>query len=113
MKSFTLFLLSASLAVTGFAGPAPEANPVPPAPTIVNIPTPAADLAAGYAEAIRQMSLKSVTIHMKSDQKVIAIKGIRTAQALKGVLLLVFSAGDMMAVNAESIVMITDGNRVP
>jgi hypothetical protein len=43
----------------------------------------------------------------------VPIKGIRSARAMNGVLLIVFSAGDMMAINAEHVVMITDGPRTP
>jgi len=94
------------------AAPA-EPVPVMPAPSTINVPTTAAELAAGYATAIQQMSLKSLVIYLKNDGKTVAIKGIRSARALSGVLLITFSAGDMMAVNAEHIVMITDGPRTP
>jgi glucosamine 6-phosphate synthetase-like amidotransferase/phosphosugar isomerase protein len=89
-----------------------EAPPAVLQPTI-NVPTSVAELASGYAAAVSQMSLKSLVIFIRSDGKTASIKGIRSARAMGGVLLIVFSAGDMMAVNAEHIVMITDGNRAP
>lgn len=120
MKSLALFVLCASSCVVAFAQipssatlTKPDVPAAPPAPTTITVPTTAAELASGYASAIPQMSLKSLVIFMKSEGKVIPIKGIRSARAMGGVLLIVFSAGDMMAINAEQIVMITDGSRTP
>ncbi len=90
-------------------------EPVPgmPAPTTINVPTTASELATGYAAAIQQMTLKSLVIYLKSEGKTVQLKGLRSAKAVSAVLLITFSAGDMMAVNAENIVMITDGQRAP
>jgi hypothetical protein len=90
-----------------------ETIPVPPASATVNVPTTASELASGYAAAISQMSLKSLIIYLRSEGKIVPIKGIRLAKAMGAVLLIEFSAGDRMAVNAEHIVMITDGVRTP
>jgi hypothetical protein len=90
-----------------------EPNQIVPVPTSVNVPTTAAELASGYATAVQQMSLKTLVIFVRGDGKTVAIKGIRSARAIHGVLLITFSAGDMMAINAEHIIMITDGSRVP
>jgi len=94
------------------ASPTPPAAATPPPPTI-NIPITVTELAEGYAAAIQQMSLRSLIIYLKSEGKTVPIKGIRSARAMNGVLLIVFSAGDMMAINAEHVVMITDGPRTP
>ncbi len=59
------------------------------------------------------MTLKSIVIYLRSDGKVVAIRGLRSAKAMGAVLLIEFSAGDRMAINAEQIVMITDGTRTP
>lgn len=77
------------------------------------MPTTASELAAGYAAAIQQMSLKSLVIYLKSEGKTVPLKGLRSAKAVSAVLLITFSAGDTMAINAENIVMITDGTRTP
>lgn len=90
---------------TGPAGPGSSTN--------VFVPTTASELAAGYATAIPQMTLKSVVVYLRSEGKIVPIKGIRTARSMGAVLLIEFSAGDRMAVNAEHIVMITDGTRTP
>ena len=115
MKSRRLVLLAAIL--TGIAQgqsrmPLP-AEPVIPSTTNVTVPTTASELATGYAQAIQQMSLKSIVIFLRSDGKTVSIKGIRAARAMGAVLLVEFSAGDRLAVNAEQIVMITDGARTP
>lgn len=81
--------------------------------TTISVPTTASELAAGYAQAIPQMSLKSLVIFLRSEGKIVPIKGIRSARAMGAVLLIVFSAGDSMAVNAEHVIMITDGTRTP
>jgi len=80
---------------------------------MVTVPTTASELAAGYATALPQMTLKSTVIFAKSEGKTIAIRGIRSAKAMGAVLLIEFSAGDRMAINAEQIIMITDGPRTP
>ena len=116
MKTLKYLLLAAFLCNTSHAQ-MPAAAPVEPqpmpSPVHVTVPTTASELAAGYAAAIQQMSLKSTVIYLKSEGKTVPIKGIRTARALGAVLLIVFSAGDTMAVNAEHVVMITDGTRTP
>jgi len=112
MKTTRLFLLSAGLA-TGLFAAAPEPVIVPAAPTNIVVPSAVSELASGYAAAISQMSLKGLVIYFQGDGKVVAVRGIRSAKALHGVLLVTFSAGDMMAINAEKIVLITDGSRTP
>jgi hypothetical protein len=113
-KALALLFLTVALSIARGAGSLPEQLPAP-APVSVTVSTPVADLAAGYAAAIQQMSLKSLVIFLQGDgkDKVTAIRGIRSAKALNGVLLVTFSAGDMMAISAERIVMVTDGNRGP
>jgi hypothetical protein len=116
MKSFKIILLAIALGPTAYAQSKPpsvmESLPALP-PTNINVPTTASELAAGYAMAIPQMTLKSVVIFLKSEGKVVTIRGIRSAKAMGAVLLIEFSAGDRMAINAEQIVMITDGARTP
>ncbi len=106
-------LLPAALFAQSRNTPTPEPAYPPPTSTTVNVRTTASELAEGYAAAIPQMTLKSVVIFAKSDGKVVPIKGVRSVRALSGVLLIEFSAGDRMAINAEQIVMITDGTRTP
>lgn len=119
MKTITLLCLGSLLLCPVFAQIPSSATvtksepPAAPAMPSITVPTTAAELASGYAAAIPQMSLKSLTIFLRSEGKTVAIKGIRSTRALGGVLLIIFSAGDMMAVNAEHIVMITDGARTP
>ena len=112
MKTTRLLLLSAGLA-TGLFAAAPESVTVPAAPTNIVVPSAVSELASGYATAISQMSLKGLVIYFQGDGKVVAVRGIRSAKALHGVLLVTFSAGDMMAINAEKILLITDGSRSP
>lgn len=112
MKTLRPPLLLVLLAATLRAA-APEPVPATPGNTTVVVPTTASDLAAGYAAAITQMSPKSLVIYFEGDGKVVAARGIRSAKALQGVLLVTFSAGDMLAINAEKIVFITDGSRTP
>lgn len=116
MKTTASLLLAALLAASAHAQAQPRAA-LPtefPQPNMnVNVPTVASELAQGYAQAIPQMTLKSVVIYLKSEGKVVPIRGIRSARAMGAVLLIEFSAGDRMAVNAEQIVMITDGARTP
>lgn len=119
MKSLKLLLLAvlftplALLAQNRTSIPTDQGTIPPPANTTVNVHSPATDLADGYAAAIPQMTLKSLVIFLKSDGKTVAVKGIRSARAMGAVLLIEFSAGDRLAVNAEQIVMITDGARTP
>lgn len=116
MKTLRLLILAALLlpAVHAQMRSAPvESIPVQPAPATINVPTTASELASGYAAAISQMSLKSLVIYLRSEGKIVPIKGIRLARSTGAVLLVEFSAGDRMAVNAEHIVMITDGARTP
>ncbi|AOS45188.1 hypothetical protein Verru16b_02266 [Lacunisphaera limnophila] len=112
MKTLRLLLLLATLA-PALPAALPETAPAIPATTNVTVASPASELAAGYAAAIQQMSPKSLVVFFQSDNKVASVKGIRTARALHGVVLITFSAGDMMALNAERIVLITDGARTP
>ncbi len=117
MKNLKFILLVALLLPAAHAQTkAMSAEPVPAAPgssTNVFVPTTASELAAGYATAIPQMTLKSVIIYLRSEGKIVPIKGVRSAKSMGAVLLIEFSAGDRMAVNAEHIVMITDGTRTP
>ncbi len=117
MKNLKLLLLALLLVPAVHAqlrsAPSTEPSPVAPAAPTINVPTTASELAAGYASAISQMSLKSLVIYLRSEGKVVPIKGVRSARAMGAVLLIVFSAGDTMAVNAEHIIMITDGVRTP
>ena len=101
-----------AMGLAAVASGAPEAPTLVP-PVSVSVPSPLTELAAGYAAAIKQMSLKSLVIFVKGDGKVVGVRGIRAAKALNGVLLVTFSAGDMMAIAADQIVMVTDGARVP
>lgn len=112
MKAFRALILTVGL-VVGLRAAGPEPVTVMPAPTSVTVPAEVSELAAGYAAAISQMSLKGLVIYFQGDGKVVSVKGIRSARALHGVLLVTFSAGDMMAINAERIVLITDGARTP
>lgn len=112
MKIIRLLLLSVGLA-SGLFAAAPEPVSVPVAPTSVVVSSTVSELASGYAAAVAQMSLKSLVIYFQGDGKVVAVRGIRSAKALHGVLLVTFSAGDMMAINAEKILLITDGSRSP
>lgn len=116
MKTLRLLLLAALLAPAVHAqlhsSPA-DPTTVMPAPATVIVPTTASELAAGYAVAISQMSLKSLVIYLRSEGKIVPIRGIRLAKSMGAVLLVEFSAGDRMAVNAEHIIMITDGVRTP
>ncbi len=115
MNTMRPLLLSLALAGTlNAATPSAAPEPAPtPSTTNVVVQSTATELAAGYAAAISQMSLKSLVIHFQGDGKVISVKGIRSAKALNGVLLVTFSAGDMMAMNAQRIAFITDGTRTP
>jgi len=108
--------LSAALVCLAPALRAASVEPVQAAPVpsyTVNVPTTAAELAAGYASAIQQMSLKSLVVYVKIDSKLVPLKGVRSARAVSAVLVITFSAGDTMAFNAENVVMITDGTRTP
>ena len=116
MKTLGCLFLAAFLlpAVQAQVRSAPvETIPIQPASATVNVPTTASELASGYAAAISQMSLKSLVIYLRSEGKIVPIKGIRLAKAMGAVLLIEFSAGDRMAVNAEHIILITDGVRTP
>ncbi len=118
MKTSKLLLVAALLVPAALLAQsrtvAPTEPVVQPAPnTTINMRTTAAELADGYAAAIPQMTLKSVVIFLKSEGKIVTVKGIRSARAMGAVLLIEFSAGDRLAVNAEQILMITDGTRTP
>ncbi len=114
MKSMRFLLLFATLvASVESAAPTAPATTEAGATNNVVVQTAVSELAAGYALAVSQMSLKSLVIYYQGDGKVVAAKGIRSAKALQGVRLVTFSSGDMMALNAERIVLITDGSRTP
>ncbi len=103
---FALFALARG------AEPRPPSSAMP-ATTTVNIPTAAAELATGYAAAVQQMSLKGLVVYFRGDKDVVALKGIRAVNAVGGVLLVTFSGGDMVALSAEKVLLITDGARTP
>ncbi len=107
---FALLWMPSVFAATSAPAPAEAAAPVT---NNIVVPTTASELANGYAQAISQMTLKSLVIYLRSEGKIVPIKGLRSARAMGAVLLIEFSAGDRMAVNAEQIVMITDGVRTP
>jgi len=113
MNTLRLLLVLACLSPVLDAAVAAEPAPAMPGTMNVTVASPASELAAGYAAAINQMSLKSLVIYFQGDGRISSVKGIRGARALHGVVLITFSAGDMMAINAEKIVLITDGNRTP
>jgi hypothetical protein len=112
MKPFRSLLIGLGVAGTILAADS-EPVAVMPAPTNVVVQTTVSDLASGYSAAVSQMSLKSLVIFFQGDGKIVSVKGIRSAKALGGVLLVTFSTGDMLAINAERIVLITDGSRSP
>lgn len=112
MTPFRLFFVLACLA-SALCAAAPEPTTPAPAATSITVATPVSELAAGYAAAIQQMSLKSLVIYFESDGQTVALKGVRSAKALHGVVLITFSAGDMMAINAGKVILISDGNRTP
>ncbi len=112
MKTIRSLLISLGLAGTLMAADSEPVTAVP-APTNVVVQTTVSELASGYAAAVSQMSLKSLVIYFQGDGKIVSVKGIRSAKALGGVLLVTFSTGDMLALNAERIVLITDGSRSP
>lgn len=115
MKNPNLALVLASLSLVALARSAEPAilPPAAPAVTTVNVATTATELANGYAAAVQQMSLKGLVIYFHGDKDIVALKGIRAVRALNGVLLVTFSGGDMAAINAEKVVLITDGPRAP
>ncbi|MES1168233.1 MAG: hypothetical protein ABUL61_03585, partial [Oleiharenicola lentus] len=76
---FGLLLLSPVFAAT--AAPAP-ADSAPPVTNNITVPTTASELASGYAQAIPLMTLKSLVIYIRSEGKVVPIKGVRTARAM-------------------------------
>ncbi len=117
MRAAKPILPIAALAIAGFIH---AADPLPPVPAMLppplpamTVPTTVADLATGYAAAVQQMSLKGLVIYCQGDKGVNAIRGIRSVRAIAGVLLITFSAGDMLALSAERIILITDGSRTP
>ncbi|MBI3884470.1 MAG: hypothetical protein HY302_01885 [Opitutae bacterium] len=117
MKTISLLVVFSSLALATLARsgeqvPAGSAPPAAPATTI-NVPTTAADLATGYAAAVQQMSLKGLVIYVRGEKDIVVLKGIRAVNAVGGVLLVTFSGGDKAALNAEKVVMITDGAHAP
>ncbi|RXK55792.1 hypothetical protein ESB00_07875 [Oleiharenicola lentus] len=112
MKTIRLVLISLGLAGT-LVGADAEPITAVPTPTNVVVQTTVSELASGYAAAVSQMSLKSLVIYFQGDGKIVSVRGIRSTKALGGVLLVTFSSGDMLAINAERIVLITDGTRSP
>lgn len=114
MKNLKFLLLAALLLPAAHAQTkSMPADIGPGSTTNIQVPTTASELAAGYATAIPQMTLKSVVIYLRSEGKIVPIRGVRSAKSMGAVLLIEFSAGDRMAVNAEHIIMITDGTRTP
>ena len=117
MKTTRFVLIFASLGLAALARSAEMApttpNRLPTPPTTVNLPTTVTDLATGYAGAVQQMSLKGLVIYFRSDKDVGALRDIRTVNAVSGVLLITFSGGDKLAISAEKILFITDGNHAP
>lgn len=115
MKFTSLLLFAAAFVAAAFAADTrttPQALPPLP-PATVNVSSTVADLAAGYAGAAQQMSPQSLVIYYAGEKDVIALKGIRSVRHSAGVVIVVFSAGDIMALNAERIVLVTDGQRGP
>lgn len=107
--------LPALLLALLLGGPAcaePSANATAPATTVI-IPATVTELANGPAAAVQLMSLKSLVIWSKGKKALTAIKGIRSVRASSGVLIITFSAGAMMAISTETILLITDGSRTP
>jgi hypothetical protein len=114
MKIPASLLLAALLVGPLLADQAPAGSAAPAAPaTTVIVPSAVSELAAGYAHAVQQMSPKGLVIYYRGEKGVTPIKGIRSVRASNGVLIITFSAGDMMAIGAESVVMITDGIHNP
>jgi hypothetical protein len=114
MKLPASLLLATLLGTAAFAESAtvPAASPTAPATTII-VPATITELANGFAASVQLMSLKSLVIWCKGEKAPVPVKGIRSVRASSGVLIITFSAGDMMAISAENIVLITDGNRTP
>lgn len=106
-KSVLLTVLLGALPLTPYAQQQPTAQP-----TIV-VASAISELASGYASAARQMSEARAVIFYKLNGKIVALKGIRTITAFNGVLYITMSAGDSVAISAETVVMITDGGRTP
>ena len=117
MKTIKLLVVFSSLTLATLARSTEQTPTVSTAPatpaTNVNVPTTVADLASGYAAAVQQMSLKGLVVYVRGEKDVVALKGIRAVNAVGGVLLITFSAGDKLAINAEKIVLITDGTHTP
>ncbi|WP_438479026.1 hypothetical protein [Oleiharenicola lentus] len=117
MKTYQSLLFIAALAfaqhATAQTRPAPAGTAVTSGETRVIVPTAISELAQGYADAIQQMALKTTVVYVKGDGKVVAIKGIRSARPVGSVLLITLSAGSMLAINPQDVVMITDGASTP
>ncbi|MBI2516684.1 MAG: hypothetical protein HYV95_07180 [Opitutae bacterium] len=113
MKLLRLLVLSAALLAAAQAQTAQPTPQVPAALPEVHIASPVADLAKGYAFAASQMSESRVVIYYRSEEKTVALKGIRSVRASGGVLLINLSGGDLVAISAERILLITDGGRTP
>ncbi|HYC72489.1 MAG TPA: hypothetical protein VEB66_14870, partial [Opitutaceae bacterium] len=104
MKTIACLLLTAALAAPLGAQTAP-ASPAAPSVMTVNAPPAVVELAQGFAAAASRMSVKSLVIYVRGEKDVTAIRGIRSVIAINGVLLVQFSAGDMVAVGADRVVM--------
>lgn len=87
-------------------------QPAAPASTVV-VASSISELASGYATACRQMSEARAVIFYQINGKIASLKGIRAVKAFNGVLFVTLSAGDSVAISAESVVMVTDGGRTP
>lgn len=106
-KSALLVALVGTLPFTTFAQQQPAAQP-----TLV-VASSISELASGYATAAHQMSEARAVIFYKLNGKVVSLKGIRAIKAFNGVLYITMSAGDSVAISAESVILITDGGRTP
>ena len=92
--------------------PYAQQQPAAPAPTTI-VASAISELADGYATACRQMSEARAVIFYRLNGKTVSLKGIRAIKAFNGVLFITMSAGDSIAINAESVIFITDGGRTP
>ncbi len=104
-----------ALLVGALSASAQNAAPpaAPPPPTVVNISSPVADLAKGYAQAASQMSESRIVIFYKSEGHLVVLKGIRAVHAFGGVLSITLSGGDSLAISADLVLLVTDGGRTP
>ncbi len=115
MKTIKLLVVFSSLTLATLAR-STEQTPVVPAPpstTIINAASSISDLATGYAAAASQMSESHIVVYYRSEEKTVTLKGIRSVRAFGGVLLIHLTSGDLLAISAERILLITDGGRTP